>query len=1571
MPPKRKGRVGRKPRKETIVEEQDPTPPPSPPLEPEPQLGGGQPNPPVPGAATILQDLVQGLANYLQAQATPGNQVVNPPPANPPTTFGPSLPKQFKDMGPPEFRGVPDPSKAESWIKDIEKIFRLIKCPDNEKVTLASFMLKGEAGFWWESMEENYSGRDMDWPAFKDVFYEQYFPDSIRNQKEIEFMELVQANMTVAQYDAKFTELSRFATHLVNDESRKARLFERGLRDEIRSDVIALKLPLKSQVLDRALIIERNRYLVKGKAAVVPKTQGNGNNNRGSFQSNQNQFGGNRGQQQHQPNRSFGGFNQNQRQAGFRNNNNNNFNNFNNNNRGNLQGVKRKAIEYGRPMGPVAVPRIGYWNEDTRTCYKCGAKGHVSRDCGAPNPKCTKCNKMGHLNRFCTTNPRPQAAAVNQVAVVNPRPPARGRAFVVTAQQAQANNDVITGALLIDNCEAQTLLDTGSTHSFISPACARRLNVKPDKLDTTLIVETPLGGEVTTSIVYKGCKVHVGDRTLLADLILLDMHDFDVILGMDWLSVWHAEIDCHEKVVTLRMSDGTLLQLHGTKPLRKVHVISAFKARRLVRKGCTAYLAHVIDLNKEAPDISKVSIVGEFPDVFPEELPGLPPDRDVEFTIDIVSGTTPVSKAPYRMAPAELKELKSQLQELLDAGFIRPSVSPWGAPVLFVKKKDGTMRLCIDYRELNRVTIKNKYPLPRIDDLFDQLQGAQYFSKIDLKSGYHQLKIKEEDIPKSAFRTRYGHYEFLVMPFGLTNAPAAFMDMMNRVFKEYLDKFVVVFIDDILVYSKSREEHEQHLRLILQKLREHKLYAKWKKCEFWTEKVVFLGHVISKEGVAVDPAKIEAIMNWERPKTVTEIRSFLGLAGYYRRFVEGFSRLAEPMTRLTRKNQKFEWTEKCEESFEELKNRLVTAPILVLPEGTEEFVIYTDASGKGLGCVLMQFGKVIAYASRQLKDYEKNYPVHDLELAAVVFALKIWRHYLYGAKCDIFTDHKSLKYISTQKELNMRQRRWLELLKDYDVNIQYHPGKANVVADALSRKSYAGMAAVLTSQVRILEDLREMGVEIRRPDTAGYLAQLKVSSTLVDRIREAQPSDPELAKALQRAKDDPEKGDLRMDKTGTLYCGNRICVPDDAEIKKSILEEAHQSKFSIHPGSTKMYHDLRQSFWWNNMKKEVAEYVSKCTSCQQVKAIRQVSPGLLQPLEIPEWKWEHITMDFVTGLPLTARKLNAVWVVVDRLTKAAHFIPYREGYDMNQFARLYIKEIVRLHGIPVSIVSDRDPRFTSRFWTSLQKAMGTELRLSSAYHPQTDGQSERTIQTLEDLLRLCVLDFKGSWDEYLHWAEFAYNNSYQASIGIAPFEALYGRRCRTPLCWDEVGEGKLVGPDLVKETNDKIKAVRDRLKTVQDRQKKYVDQKRRDIEFAVGDHVYLKVSPWKGVMRFGKKGKLSPRFIGPFEILERVGAVAYRLALPPSFSSIHNVFHISMLRKCMTDPTKVVRLEPIEIRSDMSYIEEPVQILDRREHVLRSNVVNQVKVLWRNHGIEESTWEPESDMQANYPHLFE
>ena len=371
-------------------------------------------------------------------------------------------------------------------------------------------------------------------------------------------------------------------------------------------------------------------------------------------------------------------------------------------------------------------------------------------------------------------------------------------------------------------------------------------------------------------------------------------------------------MDCFRKEVKLCKPGEPEISFCGVRKILSSSMMFVMMAGKMLRKSYPGYLAYAVEVRDDDMRLEDIPVVREFPDVFPDDLPGLPPDREIDFQIELAPGTKPISRAPYRMASAELKELKVQMEEMVNKGFVRPSTSPWGAPVLFVKKKDGSIRLCIDYRELNKVTIRNQYPLPRIDDLFDQLQGAKVFSKIDLRSGYHQLRVHDEDVPKTTFRTRYGHFEFLVMPFGLTNALAAFMDLMNRIFRPYLDQFVIVFIDNILIYSGSGEEHAKHLRIILQTLREHRLYAKLSKCQFWLDSVAFLGHIVSVEGVSVDPQKVEAILNWKPPTSVTEIRSFLGLAGYYRKFVEGFSKIVAPLTGLTRKEEPFLWSEACQ-----------------------------------------------------------------------------------------------------------------------------------------------------------------------------------------------------------------------------------------------------------------------------------------------------------------------------------------------------------------------------------------------------------------------------------------------------------------------------------------------------------------------------------------------------------------------------------------------------------------------------------------------------------------------------------
>ncbi|GJT28849.1 putative reverse transcriptase domain-containing protein [Tanacetum coccineum] len=833
-------------------------------------------------------------------------------------------------------------------------------------------------------------------------------------------------------------------------------------------------------------------------------------------------------------------------------------------------------------------------------CYECGRPRHVKRDC----PKLRNQNhgnRVGNKTRNKTGNNK-----------------ATARAYAIGEGGANPDSNVVTGTFLLNNYYASMLFDSSADRSFVSSTISALLDVAPSTLDTSYAIELADGRISKMNIILKGCTLGLLGHPFDIDLMPIELGSFDVIIGMDWMAKNHAVIICVEKVVRIPYGDEVLIiqsdDIDG-RSKSKLNIISCTKTQKYIKKGCQVYLAQIMSKKEEDKSEEKrledMPIVRNFSEVFPKEFPGLPPTLQVEFQIDLVPGATPVARAPYRLAPSEMQELSAQLQEISDKEFHESCFLTWGARV---------------------------------------------YSKIDLRSGYHQLRVQEEDIPKTVVRTRYGHYEFQVMSFGLTNAPAVFMDLMNQVCKPYLDKFMIVFIDDILIYSKSRKEHEEHLKLILRLLKKEELYAKFSKCEFWLSKVQFLGHVIDSEGVHVDPAKIESIKDWASPKTPTKISQFLG------------------------RNK--------ETAFQTLKQKLCSAPILALPEESENFVVYCDASHKRLGAILMQKEKVIAYASRQIKVHEKNYTTHDLELGVVVFALKMWRHYLYGTKCVVFTDHKSLQHILDQKELNMRQRQWLELLSDYDCEICYHPGKANVVADALSQKE-----RIKPLRVRALV--------------------MTIGLNLPKKILNAQ------------------------------------------------IEARKEENF--------VNEDLQETIW-------------------------TVGSTRNSPMEI--------------------------------------------GEHNNGFCHQAAKDD--------------------------------------------------------------------------HWSRHDLGNHRSSD--------------------------------------------QSRIQAARDRQKSHADIRRKPLEFQVGDKVMLKVSPWKGVIRFGKRGKLNPHYTGPFKILDKVGTVAYRLKLPEQLSRVHSTFHVSNLKKCLADETLAIPLNEIQIDKKLYFIEEPVEVMDREVKRLKQSRIPIVKVRWNSRRGPEFMW---------------
>jgi hypothetical protein len=580
-------------------------------------------------------------------------------------------------------------------------------------------------------------------------------------------------------------------------------------------------------------------------------------------------------------------------------------------NRPPLPQIQQQPRQGPHPSFPPATPG----NSNYR-CFNCGSPSHFIKDCPQPRK-----SFQGQ-----TSNPNNKGKGKRQVVQVH-----QGRVNLTTLSELPEGTPIMTGTFSINYHPVTVLFDTGATHSFISTKFGTKIGLDIYPINGVYMITTP-GGNISSNQVCRSVPIQMGNNLMKIDLLLLDLKGMDVLLGMNWMTQHHVSIDISSRTVEINSPENepTILYLPPSEPFN----------------SCTYAVSGI--------KLKDIPIVYEYPDVFPDDLPGMPPDRDIEFIIELQPGTAPISKKSYRMPPNELAELKIQLQDLLDKGFIHPSASPWGCPALFVKKKDNSLRLCVDYRPLNAVTIKNKYPVPRIDILFDQLAGAKIFSKIDLRSGYHQIKIRPSDVPKTAFSTRYGLYEYLVMLFGLTNALAYFMYLMNSVFMQELDKFVVVFINDILIYSKTPEDHVKHLHVILQRLRDHHLYAKFSKCEFWLDTVKFLGHTISGDGISVDPSKVQEVMDWKPPTSVHQICSFLGLAGYYRRFIPDFSRIAKPMTELLKKGVKFSWDQQCDDAFHILRDRLTTAPVLAQPDVSKPFNIYCDASGTGLGCVLMQ-----------------------------------------------------------------------------------------------------------------------------------------------------------------------------------------------------------------------------------------------------------------------------------------------------------------------------------------------------------------------------------------------------------------------------------------------------------------------------------------------------------------------------------------------------------------------------------------------------------------------------------------
>ncbi|RFU81252.1 hypothetical protein TARUN_954, partial [Trichoderma arundinaceum] len=887
---------------------------------------------------------------------------------------------------------------------------------------------------------------------------------------------------------------------------------------------------------------------------------------------------------------------------------------------------------------------------------------------------------------------------------------------------------------------------------------------------------------------------------------------------------------------------------------------------------------------------------------------GLPPHTEWDHEIVLKDGASPKFHKIYNLSETELKTLREWIKEQLQKGYIRVSKSPAGYPIIFVPKKDGKLRLVIDYRQLNDITIKDRTPLPLITEIRERLQGMNWFTALDLKGAYELTRMKKGHEWMTAFRTRYGLYEYLVMPQGLTNAPASFQKRINHVLKEYLDEFVIAYIDDILIFSKTLEEHEEHVHKVLQKLQDAKLLVNPEKCAFHTQRVEFLGHIISPGEIRMDPKKLEAVKTWEPPKNVKDVQSFLGFANYYRRFIRNFAQIAAPLSDLTKKDRKFLWGPDVNQAFERLKNALISEPVLVMFDPTKEIEIETDASDFAIGGVIGQRneeGKLrpIAFFSKKLHGPELRYATYDKEFMAIVAAFKEWRHYCHGSmyKIKVFTDHRNITYFATTQVLSKRQTGYFEFLSQFDYQIIHCKGTENGRADALSRKA------------ELFQETPEVIAQVIHLNEQGHYEQKTIAT--IFRFEEYNPVDEEIKEYVKNWNQDqfPEESSLH---NGLPMINDKIWVPE--ELRRKVVRAVHVHPLHGHKGIRKTKEQVQRYYTFDGIKKQVQHVVSHCDLCQRAKAGRHKPYGLLQPLPVPERPWESISFDHITKLPpskepVTGITYDSIFVVVDRLTKMSYFIPYKEASTAEELAYVFARFVTANHGLPGEMISDRGSTFVSKFWKALNNRLGTHHKASTAHHPQTDGQTERINQIVKDYLVHYINLGMEDWVEKLPIAQFAYNSTQSESTGKSPFFLNFGfepEAYRLPREGEDV-EKAIIQADDLKKLHDELQI---QLEFIRVRMKEYADRNR--IEGPIlkeGDMVYVLTHPpssqQQGIGATIKtkrpSEKLDFKKVGPYKVLRKAGEVSYEIdiPLPPNKKGkpIFRTKHISQLEKALVD----------------------------------------------------------------------
>jgi hypothetical protein len=1197
------------------------------------------------------------------------------------------------------------------------------------------------------------------------------------------------------------------------------------------------------------------------------------------------------------------------------------------------------------------------------------------------------------------------------------------------------------------------MIDSGAEGmGFVDTDWAVAQHLPLEKLDKPIGLLGFDGSDVPSGAVTHRLytRLRVEDHEEEIKLFATQLAHYPVILGLPWLKKHDPRVRFAGHTITF---DSDYCRKHCNTPekplkIRAVHdVPKKDRPKRLPerpaglqhwdiarvslrafsiyerRSSCQLFTVTLEEIDKylsgKKPPDPKTLLPPEledYTDVFsPKEAEKLPPHRSYDHSIRLIEGKTLPFGPLYAMSRNELIALREWLAENLRKGFVRPSSSSVASPVLFVKKADGGLRFCVDYRGLNNATVKDRYPLPLVKESLNNLRGMKYFTKLDIISAFNNVRIKEGQEYLTAFRTRFGLFESLVMPFGMTGAPATFQRFMNDTLREYLDLFCTAYLDDILIYSRTKEEHLIHVRKVLEALRQAGLYVKTEKCEFSVSETSFLGMIVGAEGIRMDPAKVRTIQEWQTPTCLTDVQAFIGFGNFYRRFIRDFSKIIAPMVALTRKGVKFLWSQPCQEAFEGLKNAFTNAPVLITFDWEKEVILETDASDFVSAGVLSQYDdarvlRPVAFFSKKHSITECNYEIYDKELLAIIRCFEEWRPELEGAASPItvITDHRNLEYFTTTKLLNRRQARWSEFLSRFNFKIIYRPGKQGIKPDALTRRSedlpqegderllhqsqtvlkkenFENPPSTPPLQAKLLPITRAQAVLPIIPAPSSLPADssaLLLPPRIQELLDQGYNSDTELQSildALETRKSRHKRITLAecSTKGRYLYYRDRLYVPDLPELHAELLQLYHASPITGHMKRARTYEALSRDYYWPGMLAYIETWVRNCHTCRRITASREGRQGVLRPLPIPQRAWQDLSMDFVTHLPESSG-YDAILVIVDRLTKMKHFLPCQETYNAEEVAHLYVKYVWKLHGLPQTIVSDRGPQFVAEFWKHLTKRLGIQSLLSTAFHPETDGQTEVSNAFLEQYLRGQVSYLQDDWTIWLPLAEFAINNTVNESIRATPFFANYGFHPR--FGFEPVTPGRKVAAKDAEALVQKIQKIQEHLRAeiclAQARQEEYANRKRMPArQYREGQRVWLDA---RNIRTLRPKKKLDWKNLGPFTITKVVSPYAYQLELPASMR-IHPVFHVNLLRPVAENPLPGQRQEPpppVEVEGLEEW--EVEEILDsrwdRRGRGGRPRLKYTVKWVGYDHPTEEpadhleNATEVIANFHRRYPH---